>query len=198
MRWDENFAAILLERDWEMKYEVIKDGGGNWVTEVKARKSNCDWKPIKSFILEDVEDSLHELVRGNVLTATRYYQQRLLAFISKVVMGKNNPMRVKYYTYKIEFQDRGAGHAHGTLWLSLDTIENLLKNADGSLRCRTNDDDKKQRGPFHGLKHAFKKFRNNETLDKDDMNPIRRFVDEFTTVSIHENTVGKDVAQIAQ
>ena len=30
------------------------------------------------------------------------------------------------------------------------------------------------------------------------MNPIRRFIDEFTTVSIHENTVGKDVAKIAQ
>ena len=55
-----------------MKYEVKRDGGGNWVTEVKAKKRNCDWKPIKSFILEDVEESLHELVRGNVLTATRY------------------------------------------------------------------------------------------------------------------------------
>jgi hypothetical protein len=145
-----------------------------------------------------VDESLHELVRGNVLTATRYYQHRLIAFINKVIMGKNNHMNVKYYTYKIEFQDRGAGHAHGTLWLSLDKIENLIENTDGTLRPTNKDDDTKKQGPFHGLTKAFKKFRNNEILNEDDMHPIRRFIDEFTTVSIHENTVGKDVAKIAQ
>ena len=198
MRWDENFAAIILERGWEMKYKLKKDGAGNWITEVKARKNDCDWKPIKIFIKEDVDESLHELVRGNVLTATRYYQHRLLAFINKVVMGKNNPMSVKYYTYKIEFQDRGAGHAHGTLWLNLDKIETLIKNQDGTLRSKTDNDDKEKKGPFQGLKRAFKKFRDNEILDETDINSIRRFIDEFTTVSIHENTVGKDVAEIAQ
>jgi hypothetical protein len=28
-------------------------------------------------------------------------------------MGDNNPMMVEYFTYKVEFQDRGAGHIHG-------------------------------------------------------------------------------------
>ena len=198
MRWDENFAAILLERDWELNYEVKPDERGNWITEVQARKQNCEWKPIKKFIEEDVDESLHELVRGNVLTATRYYQHRLIGFINKVVMGKNNPMSVKYYTYKIEFQDRGAGHAHGTLWLSLDNIESLLNNRDGTLQPKTKYHDKTEEGPFHGLKNAFKKFKNSEILNEDEKKPIRKFIDEFTTVSIHENTVGKDVAMIAQ
>ena len=53
-------------------------------------------------------------------------------------MGQNNPMNVKYYTYKVEFQDRGAGHIHGTLWLGLDKIENLMKDeTDGELRPKT-------------------------------------------------------------
>ena len=112
-----------------------------------------------------------------------------MAFINKVVMEKNNSMSVKYYTYKIEFQDRSAGHAHGTLWLSLDNIESLIKNHDRTLRPKTNDDDKKIKGPFHGLKEAFSKFKNSEILNEEEKKPIRKFIAEFTTVSIHENTV---------
>ena len=42
--------------------------------------------------------SLHELIRGNVLLATRYFNQRVKKFFNKIVMGKNNPMNVEYYT----------------------------------------------------------------------------------------------------
>ena len=50
--------------------------------------------------------------------------------------------------------------------------------------------------PLRGLKEAFTKIRKNQKLDKDDTEVLRRFIDEFTTVSIHENTVGKKVAQM--
>ena len=80
-------------------------------------------------------------------------------------------MMVEYFTYKVEFQDRGAGHAHGTLWLSLDNIENLLNNEDGTLSQKTIDDDKKTKGPFDGLKEAFSKFKNNEILNEEEKNP---------------------------
>ena len=107
-------------------------------------------------------------------------------------------MNVDYYSYKVEFQDRGAGHAHGTLWLNLDKIENLLKDKDGTLRPRNVDDDPNKCGPFHGIKVAFKKLRSNTKLENEDKNALREFIDEYTTVSIHENTVGEDVAKIAQ
>ena len=159
-----------------------------------------EWKPIKQFIKEDVEESLHELVRGNVLTAARYYEHRVRQFINKVMMGGNNPMHVKYYTYKVEFQERGAGHIHGTLWLGLDKIEHLMKNkTDGKLRPKTQDEiDKKTDGWMHGLKGAFKKLRHNGILNGDDIKSLTRFIDEYTTVNNHENTVGKVVAKIAQ
>ena len=139
MRWSENFAAILLERGCEISYkETYRDEDGNLNTDIQARKLGQDWKPLKQFIEEDVEESLHELVRGNVLTATRYYEHRVKQFINKVIMGKNSPMHVKYYTYKVEFQDRGAGHIHGTLWLGLNEIENLIRDIpDGELRPKT-------------------------------------------------------------
>ena len=51
-------------------------------------------------------------------------------------MGANNPMHVKNYTYKVEFQDRGAGHIHGTLWLRLDKIENTKLESEGAKQSR--------------------------------------------------------------
>ena len=70
MRWDENFASILHEKGIEIKYWVVKDDEGNWDTIVEAKsKGDDDYKPIKQFIKEDIEESLHELIRGNVLSA---------------------------------------------------------------------------------------------------------------------------------
>jgi hypothetical protein len=132
MRWDDNFASILHERGVEVKYRVLKDDEDNWDTIVEAKRTGGgDYKPIKQFIEEDIEESLHELIRGNVLSATRYFQQRVKHFIKTVAMGANNPMHVKNYTYKVEFQDRGAGHIHGTLWQRLDKIENMVREVDG-------------------------------------------------------------------
>ena len=115
-------------------------------------------------------------------------------------MGKNNHMHVKYYTYKVEFQDRGAGHVHGTLWLGLKKIENLMRDRPNSeLRPKTKSEerDSECKGWMHGLIKAFKKLRHNIPLDAEDTKSLRRFIDEYSTVSIHGNTVGKDVAKVA-
>ena len=65
MRWNENFAAILLERGYEINYQATyKDGYLN--TEIQARKPGQRWKPIKQFIEEDIEESLHELDIMNI------------------------------------------------------------------------------------------------------------------------------------
>ena len=50
-----------------------------------------------------------------------------------VVMGTDNPMVVEYYTYKVEFQERGAGHIYGTLRLKLDMMERLVRTDDDNL-----------------------------------------------------------------
>ena len=199
MRWDENFAAILLERGYETKYEIVKDEEGNWGTVVNARVKGKDWKLMKQFLEEDVDESLHELIRGNVLTATRYFHHRVKSFINKVVMGENNPMRASYYTYKVEFQDRGAGHIHGTLWLRLDELEKMHRGEDGELKSTVEQgSNNKNKGYFYGLQLAFSKLRKNQKLESDDKAVLSKFIDEFTTVSIHGNTVGKYVAEIAQ
>ena len=168
MRWDENFAAILLERGFETKYKVVTDEDGNLDTVVKGRIKGGKWKLLKQFIEEDVDESLHELVRGNVLTATRYFQHRVKNFISKVMMGKRNPMCVSYYTYKVEFQDRGAGHIHGTMWLRLDDLQDMHRGGDGELKPLDKADKKKNEGELKGLKRAFLRLKKNIKLDDDD------------------------------
>ena len=102
--------------------------------EVKFHK---DGQPItkllKEYLEEEAKTSIHELIRGNVLLATRYFNDRVKKFINIVVMGTNNPMFVNYHTEKVEFQDRGAGHIHGPLWLKLNMIERLVKLDNGEL-----------------------------------------------------------------
>ena len=190
MRWEENLGSILQDKGWDVKYTLKKDSEDNWDNVIEARKSiTDDYKPIKQFIEEEVQESLHELIRENVLKATRYYQQRVKHFITKVTMGKNNPMNVKNYTYKVEFQDRGAGHIHGTLWLRLDKIEKIIK---------AENLQSEEELPFKGLTTAFRKLRENQNLEESDRKTLKNFIDEYTTVCTHENTVGKEVSRIAQ
>ena len=88
-------------------------------------------------------------------------------------MGKNNPMRVKYYTYRVEFQARGAGHIHGVLWLDMDRLEEDhpgLSNAMGSLQSST-------------------------PLTQAQKGSLKTFVDRFVTCSL-QNSVTKIVSEV--
>ena len=119
-------------------------------------------KNIKQYLKEEVNSSLHEIIRGNVLLATRYFNDRVKKFMDLVVMGTNNPMMVEYYTYKVEFQERGAGHIHGTLWLKLDMIESLRRTDENQLVLSNDEINNKDMDsentndrPFTGINSAF-------------------------------------------
>ena len=206
LRWEENFAAILHDRGLSLVYSVVKDQTGYCYNKIEVehmkdgRKRKTD---LMEFIREELNESLHELIRGNVLLATRYFNHRVKKFFAKIVMGKNNPMNVEYYTYKVEFQERGAGHIHGTLWLSLSNLENLVYSEDRKLikNCDINSEigssEPVSYHPFKGIKSAFQRLKNNEVLLEEEKKALVNFVDEFTTVSTNESTVGADVAKIA-
>ena len=112
-------------------------------------------------------------------------------------------MNVQFYSYKVEFQQRGAAHIHGIIWLNLDKLEKLvlidgeLCQSDDTKRIWVDNDDDDSR-PLKGIANAFKKIRFNRKLTEDDIAVLVKFFDFFTTVSIHDRTVGKDVAKIAQ
>ena len=166
LRWDENFAAILRDKGLNLTYSVIPDKNGYCQTRIEVeylKNGKLQRKELKQYIDEELKTFLHELIRGNVLLATRYFNQRVKKFFNTIVMGTNNPMNVEYYTYKVEFQERGAGHIHGVLWLNLDSLEKLAKNSDGELtkimeseKAVKRQADTKEH-PMAGIKSTLKK-----------------------------------------
>ena len=111
-----------------IKYQIEEDSDGNPMTAIYVEHEKDGKKQIdtlKDFLESQEDKSLHELIRGNVLLATRYFNHRVKVFISTIIMGRSNPMMVDYYSYKTEFQDRGAGHIHGVLWIQLHKLEKL-------------------------------------------------------------------------
>ena len=190
-----------------LTYKVIPEEHGHLTTEIMVefkKEGKKVKKEIKKYLKEEVDSSLHEIIRGNVLLATRYFNDRVKKFMDIVVMGENNPMMVEYYTYKVEFQDRGAGHIHGTLWLKLERMERLTRKDDGQLvledenieTAEMDETNSQCNHPFKGLSSAFKKLKNIEELTESEKEALKNFIDEFTTVSTNEATVGEIVSRM--
>ena len=125
-----------------MGYEIlyICDRTNEKVETIVVKKDTREiGKPLESFLREDVDESLHEMIRTNVITATRNFPERVEMFKRNIMMGANSPMHIKYISYRVEFQGRGAAHIHGTLWLDMKEIEkhpifqNVIGNSEGRL-----------------------------------------------------------------
>ena len=193
LRWPPTFASILLDRGYSVRIRSCKTTSGiDPVTE--ARLPNGEWTPIMDFVKEHIDESLHELIRGNVVLATRYFHHRVKTFIKTIVMG--GKMYVLYYTYKVEFQERGAAHIHGTLWLDLIKLEDLVV-IDGVLQNPTEIPPDAER-PLKGLKSVFDKLKSNQSLSKEDTTCLTNFIDAFITVRTDERQVGTDVRKIVR
>ena len=183
-RYDENFSSFLVENGYTMEYMRNEDGS----TETKVKsKDGRNKKPIKDFLIEDVDDSLHELIRTNVLTATRNVQHRVNAFRNEVLTGENNPMNIKHISYRVEFQGRGAAHFHGTLWLDLKRIEKLQPFTR----------IEKDTGKNH-LSDAFRKLRDDLKLNDNEKEAIVILTDMFITCSLNPAIVTQKVVDIAK
>ena len=90
-------------------------------------------------------------------------------------------MKIKYISYRVEFQGRGAAHIHGTLWLDMKEIEKLpiFQNNE-------------QEGGSGILSEAFAKFRDDVKLTEAEKDAIAKFTDMFCTCSLNPYTVHKD------
>ena len=65
-----------------MEYRVNQDGTTENKEEIHIDKS------LDQFLIDDVDASLHELIRTNVMTATRNFQHRVEAFRNEVIRTK--------------------------------------------------------------------------------------------------------------
>ena len=244
-RWMTNFAAILMEAGIEIYYDVVTKED-HPTTAIKARHKEQEWIPIEEFLKDHLNEDLRLLIAGNVITATRYFQDRVKKFITQILMSPSNPMRVKHFSYRVEFQERGAGHIHGVVWLDLKMLQRTFRVGDtqkliSTEECRkiNNDIDelkheiamleenlktvdrilfpeaascdefemkrkqeelreKTESLPFRLLYKTFTKLKMLQRLTQEEIQCLVAFIDSFTTVSLHEGTVGSDVAATAK
>ena len=119
MRWNENFSAILRKLGVRIEYEVLPDGSEKtWV-----KDKNDQLVELREYLEQNIDSSLHEMIRTHIFIATRNYNNRVKAFIRDIITDKNNPMHVKYWSTKVEFQGRGAAHNHRTIWVDMKKME---------------------------------------------------------------------------
>ena len=85
-------------------------------------------------------------------------------FVKHIIMNRGNPMHIKYYSYKVEFALRGAGHIHGILWVDWEKF-------DDRINLKRND-----------IINALKKIQNEEVLEPEDKLCLSEFADLFITL----------------
>ena len=182
LRWEETISKALRDEGLEIRYST--DGfeneeeleGVKGHVEVKSLASG-EWMSLPEFLERDANKTRHEYVRENVLSLTRCFNQRVKAFIREIVMAKDTPMPVYKYSYKTEFQNRGAPHVHGVLWMDMGKLEKT---------------------GFKGLKEAYEQLRKEEGVTQKHVNVLAKFVDAMTTVSLCPAEVGQLVASRAK
>ena len=178
-RWSANFTTQLEKDGCKIVYEVDKEGREQVAVEVKQDDGKTVSIPWKQYMEDFVPQSKHEMIRENVLLATRNFQHRVETFRREVIFGRNNPMKVRHISYRVEFQGRGAGHIHGVLWLDMKELK--VKDVSNELLCE-----------------AFDKLRHSQELDEGEARSIEKFTDAFVTCTRCINVASREAVQRAE
>ena len=181
-RWTENFTSILREKGWTIYWDAgEKSLDEEADPDVLVGLEDGTLLPLDEFLQTVADQSTHEFIRTNVFTATRNFIHRANSFKKEIIMGSNNPMNVNKYSWKIEFQGRGAGHIHGTAWCHLHKIFNFK-----TLENEENDNDKEEvTGSTIPLEKAFENIRIGNELSKEEENSLIQLADKFTTCTLN-------------
>ena len=103
MRSNKNFVSILIEKGWKIIFhEQTQDTTVNEVVEVELKDGSI--KPLESFLKEDADEIIHEMIRLNVLTATRNFVHRVRSFKTEIMMRTNNPLNIHKFIWMVEYQ----------------------------------------------------------------------------------------------
>ena len=123
-RWQENLTAVLREKGIGVRCNINMD---DQTLEYEVFTYDYGWIPMEIYKDELMDETLHEVLRKNVVTATRNYQQRVKALMKHIILHPSNPLSVKHYCKRLDFQG-GAGHDHGVLWLDIEKLEQKVDN----------------------------------------------------------------------
>ena len=207
-RMNENFTSIL-QKNYKITYRIKGGLEKVYVTKIPTEgEAEEAPQPLADFLKEN--ESAHEMIRKNVLLATRNFNQRVRSFIKHIVMARGSDMPVEYYNYKVEFQARGAGHIHGVLWIDMKHDKIM-----GNKKFKTYDFDEETNSlvEIADLEETFTALKNNSLLeikskhDPETLSPeqkmalikrntanISAFADTFITCTLKDPST-KDIVQ---
>ena len=79
-------------------------------------------------------------------------------------------------------------------------MEDLVYDEKQNLKISTEEElsDKSIEKPLKGIVNAFRKLKDDESLDEEELECLEKFIDGFTTVSLNPNYVGNDVVDIVK
>ena len=142
---------------------------------------------------EYADESLHDLMRKNVFVATRNFVHRVDTFRQQIMMGSNSPMCIRRYSWKVEFQGRGSGHIHGTLWVNLKKIITYLEPSQDE---RDLENEKDEESKQNELERAFKTLREGRMVTQ--MQPkqeeiLIKFVDKISTCTLNPSSICEQI-----
>ena len=157
-RWEENYVSIFAQKGCKISFIPREKNSLKGSSNFEPENVLINGIPLEEFL---ANENKTELFRKNVLTLTRIFNQRVHSFIKHIVRGPNSPFAVQFYTYRVEFQARGAAHVHGVLWLDMDTTEKTIP----------------------GIKLVMQKLQFGNTLCLAEQDIASKFVDKFVTVS---------------
>ena len=200
MRWEENFSTILKEKGYKIIWRQEKSGKDFCYNDVHVyvefvKDGKTKMVPLKYFLENECDESTHESIRTNVFIATRNFMHRVRAFRTEIMMAKSNPMRLTYWSDKMEFQGRGAGHIHGVAWSDLNAVSKLIEEERKVKVVLSNEkkemyfyeDDKE----ISNLETAFKSLRENSPLNEAEEDALIDFVDRSVTCTLNPDLAAK-------
>ena len=178
LRWSANFTPELEKQNCKVHYCVDKFGKDVTTVEVKDGDRTIE-KPWQEYLRDHVDEKLHSMMKRNVLLATRNFQHRVETFRKEVIFGRNNPMKVRHISYRVEFQGRGAAHIHGVLWLDLNEIK--VEGVENSV-----------------LKESYNKLKHSQPLEAYEIRALEKFTDTFVTCTRCISVAGAEAVRIAE
>ncbi len=174
---------------------------------------------LETFKKEKIQEKDYEIIQKSVLTVTRIFDNRLKEFVKNKIKGGGNPMHIQHYSYRIEFQARGAAHAHGVLWSDIEKMDekypgiksaytsmyvgrrlwDLAKNDNENTEIIAEGEENKE-NENKGKTENVRKETGAERLRKRkrEVKALTEMVDTYVTCSLNTNTVGREAAAIAE
>ena len=131
--------------------------------------------------------------RKNILTATLNFNNRVQEFIKHIIMNPKGGMCVEYYNYRVEFQMRGAGHIHGTLWIDWKKMnKNMKEKGDNSFEVElvekafTNIKDERFGSKEHKREFEKPKENGHKSEFDEESEALAAFIDKFCTCTLKD------------